>query len=236
MFKLFKRKKPVILFGGTGQAKLMRPVLEDSGYRIIAVFDKRTIPSPFKNVPLYHQDEFSKYYYEHIRYSYGPRIPGLSYESMNRYSNTHFCLTMGNPHSQARLDLHHSFVYHYGLQPVNAIHKTAYIAKNAEIGPGIQISAGANIMEKVKIEKQCIINTNATIEHECQLAAGVEIAPGATLCGNVKVGMHSWIGAGATILPDITIGHNTIIGAGAVVINDIEPHKTVVGVPAKKYL
>ena len=65
---------------------------------------------------------------------------------------------------------------------------------------------------------------------------GCEVGPGTTLCGCVTMHRNSWVCAGATVLPRVSIGENTIVGAGSVVINDIGNNRTVVGVPAKKYL
>ncbi len=41
------------------------------------------------------------------------------------------------------------------------------------------------------------------------------------------------IAAGAKVLGNITVGESAKIGAGSVVLNDVEPHTTVVGVPAR---
>ena len=59
------------------------------------------------------------------------------------------------------------------------------------------------------------------------------IAPGAVLCGNVKVGRKSFIGAGAVIRQGIIIGDNVMVGAGAVVIRDVPDNTTVVGNPQR---
>jgi acetyltransferase-like isoleucine patch superfamily enzyme len=61
----------------------------------------------------------------------------------------------------------------------------------------------------------------------------VHIGPGAILCGNVKLGPHSFVGAGAVIRQGITVGKNAMIGAGAVVVKDVADNMTVVGVPAR---
>jgi UDP-perosamine 4-acetyltransferase len=85
----------------------------------------------------------------------------------------------------------------------------------------------------VEIGDQCIINTRALVEHDCVLEDGVEIGPGAVLCGRVHIGKNSWIGANATIKQRLIIGENSIIGAGSVVVTDIPSNVVAVGVPAK---
>jgi acetyltransferase-like isoleucine patch superfamily enzyme len=93
--------------------------------------------------------------------------------------------------------------------------------------------AGSVIAPEVEIGQDCIVNTNATVDHESFLESGVEISPGATLCGLVRVGVNGWVGAGATVLPRIQIGSDATVGAGAVVTKNVERGQTVVGIPAK---
>ena len=45
----------VIFWGGTGQAKVMRPIVEDCGSRLVAVFDDTIdLLPPFQDVPIYY--------------------------------------------------------------------------------------------------------------------------------------------------------------------------------------
>ncbi len=92
---------------------------------------------------------------------------------------------------------------------------------------GVVVNAGA------KIGRQCILNTNCTIEHHDILSQGVEIGPGATLCGRVNVKDFSWVGAGVTVLPRVNVGTNAIIGGGSLVRANVPDNNVVVGVPAK---
>ena len=78
-----------------------------------------------------------------------------------------------------------------------------------------------------------MINTSASIDHDCVLGECVFIAPGARLGGNVRVGDLSFIGIGASVLPGCALGRNVTVGAGAVVIGDVPDNVTVVGVPAR---
>lgn len=206
----------VILYGGSGQAKVVRPIIEHYGSRVVAVFDDTPhLPSPFLDVPIY-----------------------LGYEAFQEWiitqnrSEIGFCITIGNPHGRVRLRLHDRFVED-GLQPVTVAHPTAFIDTSAEIGVGCQIMAGAVICAEARLGKQCIINTKASVDHEDIIEDGSEVAPGATLCGLVHMKVNSWVCAGATVLPRITIGADSIVGAGAVVNRNIPDGTTVVGVPAR---
>ena len=93
---------------------------------------------------------------------------------------------------------------------------------------------GAIVQPGVKIGAISIVNTKASIDHDCQIGDEVHIAPGCTLSGSVNVGNGCLIGTGVTVIEKIRIGKNCTIGAGAVVLADCEDNGTYVGVPAKK--
>lgn len=206
----------VILYGGTGQAKVVRPIIEYYGAKVVAVFDDTpNLPSPFPDVEIHYGWEgFQRW------------IKSLNREEIG------FCVAIGNPHGRARLRFHEQLTKE-GLSPITIAHPTAWIADNATIGLGTQILAGAIVAPEARIGRQCIINTNASVDHECILEDGVEVAPGATLCGLVHVGVNASIYAGATVLSRIKIGADAIVGAGAVVTKDVPEGITVIGVPAR---
>ena len=206
----------IILWGAIGQAKLIKDVVDYSNSRIIAVFDSNpNFSTPFEDVPIYHGwNQFMEWIKDKDKSELG------------------FVIGTAMEGRKFRLELHDRFC-ESGLQPVTLIHPSAIIARNAVIGEGSQIMAGTVIGPEAQLGKLCIINTSASVDHENVFEDGVEIAPGATLCGMVMVGTNSWIAAGATVLPRIKIGRNCIVGAGSLVNRDVPDETTVVGVPAK---
>ena len=119
------------------------------------------------------------------------------------------------------------------VEYLTVISETAIISGNSNIDQGSQILHGAVIQIGTKIGKHCIVNTAASIDHDCILEDFTFVGPNATLCGEVYVGEGSFIGAGSVILPGIKIGKNCMIGAGSVVTKDIPNNVTVYGNPAK---
>ena len=92
---------------------------------------------------------------------------------------------------------------------------------------------GVIVNAHASIGKQVILNTKSLIEHHDMLGDGVEIGPGATLCGRVNVAKFSWVCAGSTIIPRMSVGENAIVGAGSVVRQTVLDNHVVAGVPAK---
>ena len=207
----------VILYGGTGQAKVVRPIIEHQGVNIVAIFDDTNgTKPPFEDIPIY-------YGFESL----------IKWSKRNNIDNVGFVVCIGNPHGAARCEIAQK-LSELGYIPYSVVDPSAIISNSSCIGEGVQIMAGAVIMPEVVIGNQCIINTRASIDHESIIDNGCEVSPGATLCGCVTMNFNSWVGAGATISPRCIIGKNSIVGAGAVVIDHVEDNSVVVGIPAKK--
>lgn len=114
-----------------------------------------------------------------------------------------------------------------------AIHSAAVVSHSAQIAEGTVIMAGVVINAETRIGKHCIVNTGASIDHECVIEDFVHISPHATLCGNVCIGEGTLIGAGSVVIPGIKIGKWCTIGAGSFVIKDISDCCIAYGNPCK---
>ena len=113
------------------------------------------------------------------------------------------------------------------------IHDSVVMDKNINPGEGSQLLHASVIQVGTKIGKHCIINTAASVDHDCILGDFSFIGPNATLCGGVELGEGTFIGAGAVILPYIKIGKNCMIGAGSVVTKNLPDGITAYGNPVK---
>lgn len=211
----------VILWGGTGQAKVIRPIIEYYGSKVDAIIDDTIgLKSPFPDIRIY---EGYEGFLEYIK----NKIP----------KEIGFAVTIGNnktgKNAEARIRIS-DMLEKKGLIPTTIIHPTAYIDSSVKIGKGVQICAGAIIIAETRIGDYCIINTGASVDHECILEDGSEVDPNATLCGIIHLGKNSWVGANATILPRLKIGYNSVVGAGSVVTKNVPDGIIVAGNPAKE--
>lgn len=118
------------------------------------------------------------------------------------------------------------------VQPVNAIHQTAYIATDAAIGHGNFINAKVTIGAGAKIGQHGVFNSDCSIEHQVEIGDFVQIGTGSAINSGVKIANGAFIGSGVTVVSGVTIGKNARVGAGSVVIADVKDNETVFGNPA----
>jgi sugar O-acyltransferase (sialic acid O-acetyltransferase NeuD family) len=116
---------------------------------------------------------------------------------------------------------------------ISAIHPSAQIAGRVSIGEGTVVMAGVVVNPDSVIGRHCIVNTKASLDHDCVMGDFSSLAPGVTTGGVVRIGAFSAISLGANIIHGKTIGAHTIVGAGALVLDDIPDHCVAYGVPAK---
>lgn len=114
-----------------------------------------------------------------------------------------------------------------------AIHSSAIVSKTALVGDGSIITQGCVIQAEAEIGRHVIINTGASVGHECRISDFVHLHPHATLCGNVKVGVGTQIGASTVIIPNLTIGKWCVIEPGTIIVKDIPDYARVSGNPAR---
>ncbi len=206
----------VILWGAKGHAKVLAELFAQTGHRVVALFDNDSnAQSPLPGVPL------------------GIGWDGFcDWHKPRQASPLGFAIAIGGDRGEDRLAIA-SLLVAAGLEPIIAIHPSAYVSPTARLGAGCQVLAHATVGIDVELGEQCLINTAATVDHECRLGGGVHVAPGATLAGCVSVEACSFIGTNATVLPRIQIGRRATVGAGAVVTKDVEDFAVVYGVPAR---
>lgn len=208
----------VIFWGATGQAKVLREALTGTNTTLVALFDNRDIPSPFADIPLFHGEA---------------GLEAWEREQPNELP-VYACVAIGGFRGEERFNLLR-WLANRGHPPLSVVHPRAFIASDVVLGDGCQVLALGGICAGARIGSAVIVNTKASIDHDCVIGDGVHVGPGATLAGDVKVGDFAFIGAGATVLPHLYIGNGAIVGAGAVVTRDVAPGKTVVGNPARPY-
>lgn len=122
----------------------------------------------------------------------------------------------------------------HGFDLPSIVSPQAVVNEDVILGGAAMVFDGAVIQPGARIGRGVIINTRASVDHDCDIRDYVHLAPGAVLGGGVVVGENSFIGLGANVAPYRKIGERCLIGAGATVIGDCIAPGTYVGTPARK--
>jgi len=207
---------PYIIWGGRGHARVVHEALDWGGYRLLAVCDRDRVAPPIAGVPLVVGFEALEAWLEGRATGPLPR----------------FVVAVGGGRGADRLAIA-ARLESAGLAPQMVVHPRAFVARSAVVAAGSQVLAGACVAAAAELGRQVIVNTRASVDHDCRLADGVHVGPGATLAGEVTVESCGFVGAGAVILPRLRIGAGATVGAGAVVTRDVPPGVAVVGNPAR---
>ena len=118
-------------------------------------------------------------------------------------------------------------------QWVSVCHPDTTVHRSVSLGPGTVVFAGVVIQPDTTIGAHAILNTSASLDHDCIVADFVHVGPGSHLCGGVTIDEGVLLGVGTSIAPNVEIGSWSTAGAGAVCVVDVPRDTTVVGVPAR---
>lgn len=108
-----------------------------------------------------------------------------------------------------------------GFQFTSVVHPAAIISNSAKLADDVQVMAGCVVQTGAIVGPNTIINTQASVDHDCRIGKSVHIAPGVTLSGGVSVGDGAHIGTGAVVIQGISIGPNALVAAGTLVNRDV---------------
>ncbi len=203
-------ERAVVVVGGGGHAKVAIEALRFSGWRVVGCTDFDSGIDAVAGAKLLGADDLlPEIYAAGVRFAF----PALGGNALRERK--------GHELRQIGFDL------------PNAVGPFAAVSPSARIGVGVAIFAGAVINAESVVEDFAIINTNASVDHDCRIGRAAHVAPGSALAGCVTVGERSFVGAGTSVIPGIVIGEDAVIGAGSVVVRNVPSNTTALGVPAR---
>lgn len=104
-----------------------------------------------------------------------------------------------------------------GFSILGTQHPSIVIGRETVIEPEAQIMAGAVMQNRVAVGSNTVINTRASVDHDCKIGKHCYISPGVILCGGVTIADEVFIGAGSTILPGVILPNRAFVPAGTLV-------------------
>lgn len=204
------------IFGASGFSREVADICLEIGYEQITYLDYQPTENTYFGFPLVDEKE-------------AERLAAEGY---------HFAIGVGD--NALRKKIYSKFS---GLNFVNLIHPSASFGYKQQAALAEQkgniVTAGVRMTNNIKCGDFGIYNLNCTIGHDCVIEDYVNIAPGATVSGNVHLSEGVYIGTGASIIQGksieekLVIGSNSTVGAGSVVTKNVPENVIVKGVPAK---
>ncbi len=188
--------QPVIVLGGGGHGRVLIEALELLKLNILGIADRE----PEKLTAIKH------------------KVLG-SDEAILKYApdSVHLVNGLGSIGDTTARRQVFEYFHQKGYSFLKVVHPSAIVAKDVRIGEGAQIMAGAVVQTGSQIGMNAVINTRASIDHDCLIGDHVFVAPGVTLSGSVTVGLRSHIGTGAVVIQGMRIGPDTLVKAGDVI-------------------
>ena len=93
---------------------------------------------------------------------------------------------------------------------MSIIHPTAYMANDVMCGEGCQVLARSTVLSGTILGDNVIVNTNASVDHDCHIGDHTHVAPRVVFSGRVHLGESSHVGTGAIVIQDVKIGERVL--------------------------
>jgi acetyltransferase EpsM len=202
---------PIFVFGAGPQGRVALDILQSRpGTEVAGFLDDRQelAGTQVSGVPVFHAAGWL---------ASGPRLASITIAIGNNLTR----MAVGQRLMDAGHALH------------TAIHNSATIASDAEIGRGSLICMQAAVCTGCRLGLNVVINTGATLDHDSVVEDGGYVSPGVHSAGSVRIGANAFVGVGAILLPGVRIGSRAVVGAGSIVTQDVPPNTLCYGAPAR---
>ncbi len=161
----------------------------------------------------------------------GVKVIG-SLSELTEQSAFTFAIAVGD--NAVRERIYHDISIRYpSLSFPPLVHASAVISVFTEIGEGTVVMPNCVVGPNSRVGKFCLINTRASIDHDCEMSDFSSLAPSVATGGGVRIGVRSAVSIGAAIKHGVTIGADSVVGACSYVNKDLPGNVVAYGVPAR---
>lgn len=113
------------------------------------------------------------------------------------------------------------------------IHKTAFVAKNAILEPGVFVMSNSYVGPGTRVGYCTLIMANALIGHNTTVGPLCHFSVGSITSSYINIGKVSDVTLGAKVLEKRNIGDYAVAGASSLITRDIPDYEIHIGSPAK---
>lgn len=130
-------------------------------------------------------------------------------------------ITVGQIRSCAKRMQIASFLTQFDVCLANVVSPFAYVGQGVSIRSGTIVMHGVTLVAGATVEENCIINTNALVEHDAVIRSFCHISTGAIVNGEATIESRSFVGSGAVVVQGVTVGADSLVGAGETIRKDV---------------
>jgi sugar O-acyltransferase (sialic acid O-acetyltransferase NeuD family) len=203
-----RQLRPLAIIGAGGHAVSVANVALSAGFTISHFIDKN----------------------KQGLYLFGHRIIGHLNE-LDNAENFSFAIAVGD--NAVRERIYKDLVLAMPNLHFPPLVHSSVISFVAEIGEGTVVMPKAIIGPNSKVGKFCLINTQASLDHDCVMFDFSSLAPAAVTGGTVTIGLRSAVSIGAIIKQGLIIGDDCVVGANSYLNKDLPNNQVAYGTPAK---
>ena len=200
--------EPFIIFGAGGHGKVALDAARAAGFSITWAIDDRTDIGELLGCP----------------------VIDTRHAEWGKLERFRFLVAVGDNVARARIV---EELRAKGGRPVSVVHPSAIIAPSARLGEGTLVCSGVVVNPAAMVGEHVILNTCASVDHDCVVGDYVHLCPGVRLAGAVTVGAGTMVGLGSVVLPGLIIGEGCVVGAGSVVNRSLPSRVVAFGNPAR---
>ncbi len=116
---------------------------------------------------------------------------------------------------------------------VTLVHPAAWIDPSARLGAGSYVAAGAIVNAEAVLGNHVIVDSGASVGHDCIVEDFVQLESGVRMGGGAYVSRGALCEIGSAVIPNCSIGAGARLGPRAVAIRPVPAGASYAGVPAK---
>jgi len=126
----------------------------------------------------------------------------------------YFLITLGQVKSaEARIRVYEK-LKNLNAQFAVVVSPRAYVSKHSHLGAGTIVLHGGLVNAGSRVGVNCILNSQALIEHDAIIEDHCHISTGAIVNGGCQVGAQSFVGSQATLRHSLKIPMKSFVQAG----------------------
>jgi sugar O-acyltransferase (sialic acid O-acetyltransferase NeuD family) len=207
----------IIVFGSGQIGNVVASILREQDHEILGFIDDDP-------------ESFGKHYYG---------LPVLGPREYLLAKNKYDAVCLGVGTIKARVEVL-DWLDENAVQTVSAIHSSAVISPEANLGRNLVVGASTTFYVNPVIGDGCYIGPSVTVSHDTIVGKFCLLSVGSVVGARCDLEDEVFVGSSSTIMPPsfgssarLRVGKGAVIGVGSTVIHDVPMGITVIGTPAK---